>query len=71
MTEKKKRPRALKLYVVNQIDGGNVYVKAKTKSDALYCAVGRHFTVSAIAQKDMLAALDEISSGAEVITAGE
>lgn len=71
MTEKQKRPRAMKLHVVTDADGKKVYVKAKTKTAALNYIIGNHFTVNVVAPKEMLAALDEISAGAEVHEADE
>ena len=71
MTEKLKRPRAMKLHVVTDADGKKVYVKAKTKTAALNYIIGNHFNVRAVAQKEMLSALDDISAGAEVHDANE
>jgi hypothetical protein len=64
--EKIKRPRAVKLYAVTDSNGQKVYVKAKTKSDALNYIVGKHFSVEVVSQNGMLDALDDITKGAVV-----
>lgn len=71
MTEKKKRPRVMKLHIVTDADGNKVYVKAKTKTSALNHIIGKHFTVQPVSQRAMLDALDDIAKGATVHEATE
>lgn len=61
-----KRPRAIKLHLVTDSTGTKMYVKAKTKAEALNYIIGKHFSVEVVSQNGMLAALDDITNGAEV-----
>lgn len=63
------RPRALKIYRVTDTNGKSVYVKAKTKTNALNYIVSEYFKVSQVSPKEMVEVMNAISDGAEVIDA--
>lgn len=70
MTDQNRKPRELKLYNVRNSETHHcVYVKAKSKTEALSFVVDNMFTVNLIGPKDIDEVATNISNGVEIHTA--
>ena len=69
MNEVTRKPRELKLYAVRNADGESVYVKAKSKTEAVSFVVTNAYTVALIGPKDMETWATDIANGVQIHTA--